>query len=309
MSLARSPLRYLGVVAKNPPDTIRAERDPTGADKSFRFNTIWINTVSNDVWELTSASGGSANWTLLGTTSSGIEDVPHGGTGVATLTNHGVVIGQGTSPVHVTTAGTLGQPLVSGGASADPAFAVLGVVGGGTGLATLTASALYVGNGTSPPTALAVGATGQTLMGATAANPGWTGSPSFSGSVTAGAGAVTATNGNFVGSTAGTGFQFNANTATGAAASPVVLNSRAGQVIFTSVSIAAAADLTLTITNSAISASTTQVIYSMSGATTGSAPSIKSVVNSSGSSVIVLTNGTGATTTTADIVMNFLVVN
>ncbi len=127
--------------------------------------------------------------------------------------------------------------------------------------------------------------------------------------LTATAGAITATNGNFVGSTAGSGLLLNANTATGAASGPVILNSRAGQVIFTSVSIAAAADLTLTITNSEVTASTTQIIYSMSGATTGSALSIKSVTNSSGSSAIVVTNGTGATTTIEDITMNFIVVN
>ncbi len=115
--------------------------------------------------------------------------------------------------------------------------------------------------------------------------------------------------GNLTFPTAGAGLVFNANTATGAAASPVILNSRAGQVIFTSVSIAAAADLTLTITNSQITASTTQVIYSMSGATTGSALSIKSVTNSSGSSAIVVTNGTGATTSTSNITINFIVLN
>lgn len=127
--------------------------------------------------------------------------------------------------------------------------------------------------------------------------------------ITATLGNITATNGNFVASTAGTGLLFNANTASGAAPGPVVLNSRAGQVVFTGVSIAAAADLTLTITNSAITGATTQVIYSMSGSTTGSAPSIKSVTNSAGSSVIVVTNGTGATTTTANITFNFIVVN
>lgn len=51
---------------------------------------------------------------------------------------------------------------------------------------------------------LAVGTTGQTLMGSTGADCGWTGSPSFSGSVTAGttltasSGAITATSGNVV---------------------------------------------------------------------------------------------------------------
>ena len=44
---------------------------------------------------------------------------------------------------------------------------------GGTSLATLTIHALYVGNGTSAPTALAVGTTGQVLTAATGADPGW----------------------------------------------------------------------------------------------------------------------------------------
>lgn len=158
-------------------------------------------------------------------------------------------------------------------------------------------------------TTIGTGGTGAVNIGNATGNTAVTGSLTASTSLTATLGNITATNGNFVSSTAGKGLSFNANTATGAAASPVVLNSRAGQVIFTSVSIAAAADLTLTITNSEITGATTQVIYSMSGATTGSALSIKSVTNSSGSSAIVVTNGTGATTTTANITMNFLVVN
>ena len=44
---------------------------------------------------------------------------------------------------------------------------------GGTGLGTLTAHALYVGNTTSAPTALAVGSTNQFLKGATGADPVW----------------------------------------------------------------------------------------------------------------------------------------
>ncbi len=236
---------------------------------------------------------------------------------IGTQTAHGVAMGNtgATSALSWSAAGTSGQAFISGGAAADGAYGTLGVAGGGTGLTTLTIHALYVGNTTSAPTALAVGATGQTLMGSTAADPGWTGSPSFSGSVTAGTtitatlGDITATNGNFVSSASGKGLLFNSPTATGAAASPVVVNGRSGQAIFTTVSIAAAADLTLTITNSAITGATTQVIYSMSGATTGSALSIKSVTNSAGSSAIVVTNGTGATTTTADITMNFIVVN
>jgi hypothetical protein len=48
--------------------------------------------------------------------------VTQGGTGATTLTAHGVVIGNGTSAVNVTGAGTAGQILTSTGASSDPTF-------------------------------------------------------------------------------------------------------------------------------------------------------------------------------------------
>jgi hypothetical protein len=48
--------------------------------------------------------------------------VTRGGTGALTLASHGVVLGQGTSAVAVTGAGTTGQVLTSNGASADPTF-------------------------------------------------------------------------------------------------------------------------------------------------------------------------------------------
>ncbi len=50
-------------------------------------------------------------------------------------------------------------------------------------------------------------------------------------------------------------------------------------------------------------------MYSMSGATTGSALSIKSITNTGGSSTIVVTNGTGATTSTANIIFDFVIIN
>jgi hypothetical protein len=127
--------------------------------------------------------------------------------------------------------------------------------------------------------------------------------------ITATLGAITATNGNFVGTASGTGILLNSPTGTGAAASPVVVNGRSGKATFSSVSIAAGADLTLTLTNSSITGVNTQIIYSLRGATTGSALSIKSVTNSAGSSAIVITNGTGAATSTANIDLVFLVLN
>lgn len=48
--------------------------------------------------------------------------VPLGGTGLTTITAHGVLVGEGTSAVAATSAGTTGQVLTSNGASADPTF-------------------------------------------------------------------------------------------------------------------------------------------------------------------------------------------
>lgn len=69
----------------------------------------------------------------------------------------------------------------------------LPVATGGTGAATLGANGVLLGQGTSAITALAVAATGSTLMGNTAADPSFTGSPSFSGSVTAATGLANTT--------------------------------------------------------------------------------------------------------------------
>lgn len=63
---------------------------------------------------------------------------------------------------------TIGSAYIYRGSGTDVA-----VADGGTGLSTLTAHALYVGNGASAPTALAVGATGEILVGATGADCAW----------------------------------------------------------------------------------------------------------------------------------------
>ncbi len=48
--------------------------------------------------------------------------VSDGGTGQNTLTNHGVIVGAGTSAITQLSAGSAGQVLQSGGGSADPAY-------------------------------------------------------------------------------------------------------------------------------------------------------------------------------------------
>ncbi len=84
--------------------------------------------------------GGATSSTLTNVAPSATSGVPHisqgsssnpafgtavvagGGTGAVTLTNHGVLIGQATSAIVATSAGTAGQVLQSGGASADPSY-------------------------------------------------------------------------------------------------------------------------------------------------------------------------------------------
>lgn len=67
--------------------------------------------------------------------------VNKGGTGLATLTNHAVVLGQGTSNVGFATIGTAGRVLIDQGAGADPSFNAI------SGDATLASSgALTVAN-------------------------------------------------------------------------------------------------------------------------------------------------------------------
>jgi hypothetical protein len=82
--------------------------------------------------------------------------VPDGGTGAATFTQYGVILGNGTGALGVTAQGTSGIPLIGQGA-ANPIFGTAIVAGGGTGLATLTAHAILLGEGTGN-VAFAVGA-------------------------------------------------------------------------------------------------------------------------------------------------------
>jgi hypothetical protein len=102
------------------------------------------------------------NVTVLGTLSAPAPTfttpvtVPSGGTGVATLTAHGPLLGQGTSAVTAVAPGTSGLPLLSGGASADPTYSALGL----TALATQAANTVLANVTGSPASPTAVTITG-----------------------------------------------------------------------------------------------------------------------------------------------------
>ena len=72
-----------------------------------------VGTIGNGTWEATDIG------------------VEHGGTGVSSFTDAGVLIGNGTGAVQATSAGTSGQVLTSNGAGVDPTFQDAAGGGGG----------------------------------------------------------------------------------------------------------------------------------------------------------------------------------
>lgn len=270
--------------------------------------TVGSVTAGAAVSATTTVTGGTGVTATTGNVSASAGNVQATGDVIASKSAAGAnVTVQATNSDNTSGTSNAGVEIATGGASSGDPYLSFQISGVGASTMTMgldnSASDIFViSNSASIGTSNALTLTQAGALNATTSVTAGT-------SLTATLGDVTATNGNFVGSTAGTGILLNSPATSGAASGPVIVNGRSGQATFTSVSIAAAADLTLTITNSAITGSSTQVIYSMSGATTGAALSIKSVTNTSGSSAIVVTNGTGATTTTADIVINFLVLN
>jgi hypothetical protein len=109
------------------------------------------------------------NWqTWFGSGGGGITlpvTVPNGGTGQTTLTNHGVLVGAGTSAITQLAAASLGTVLAGQGVGSDPAFSsspMIGALGIG-GVAAATGTTLY-----NAP--VAPGANGQGALGASGAN-------------------------------------------------------------------------------------------------------------------------------------------
>jgi len=289
----------IGQLGYSPPNT------PT-AFYMYAGGGIWIElaTSAGDVLSVT----GTANQILATPTTGSVVLSLIGPYTPATYTAHGVLIGEGTSSIAATAAGTAGQVLTSGGASADPVWTT------NTFPATATAGALIAATATNVIGQIVDVAVGQVLAsGGAGVIPAYTGSPSVSGSLTAGttitatSGNITATAGNFVSSAAGNGIVLNSGATSGT--TTATLNGRSGQVTITTPTINAGSTFTMTITNSSITSSSTQVLYGLTGGTTGSAITIQSVTNSASTSAVVVQNASAVTNSTASLVLTFLVLN
>jgi hypothetical protein len=91
--------------------------------------------------------------------------VTHGGTGQTALTAHAVLVGEGSSTLVEVGPGGAGIPLVGEGASADPAFGVAVVAGGGTGDTAHCSNCVLVGQGSANILDVGPGALGTFFLG------------------------------------------------------------------------------------------------------------------------------------------------
>jgi hypothetical protein len=167
------------------------------------INEIFYSSANNVVGQITTANNG-----VLITSASGVPSILADGTTgqilTATTGSPPSWVNPATSGTVTDVTGTANQVAVATGTTTP----VISLIGPYTP-ATYTAHGVLIGEGTGSIVALADAATGTVLMGASGADPAFTGSPTFSGSVTATTsitatlGAITATNGNLVLGTAG----------------------------------------------------------------------------------------------------------
>lgn len=141
-------------------------------------NRITSTGGATPVIDISASYVGQSSITTLGTVSTGVwngtaVDVSHGGTGDTTLTNHGVLIGQGTSAVAATATGSAGQVLQSGGAAADPAYSTA------TYPSTIATGDLLYGSATNVTSGLTVGDI-RTIFSSSSTAPQWAGRNTYS---------------------------------------------------------------------------------------------------------------------------------
>lgn len=266
----------------------------------------------------TSASGSIVTVALSGGSVAMDSFIPDTGTNPVVPTAAGAVTMSGTGSQITTTGGTntltfsipttFLAPGTIASTGALTAGTTLTATGGLTTLTTLnqlgTANLNTAG---AAVTTIGTGGTGAVNIGNATGNTAVTGSLTASTTLTSTSGAITATNGNFVGSAVGTGLLLNADSTSGT--TTATLNGRVGSITITTPSIAAGATFAMTITNSSITGSGTFVGYWLIGGTTGAALTIQSVANTASQSVVTIQNGTAATTNTASLQLIFLVLN
>lgn len=111
LTIAAAPLtastftgNLTGDVTGNVSGTAATVTDATQAAITTTANLSTVGTITTGTWQATDVG------------------VEYGGTGVSTLTDGGVLVGNGTGAVQATAVGTSGQVLTSNGSGSDPTF-------------------------------------------------------------------------------------------------------------------------------------------------------------------------------------------
>jgi hypothetical protein len=288
------PVPNLSVISVRAPttsDRISAQGNP------YQIGQYWQNTSTGNVYFY--AGGGV--WDLLSSSTSGPVDTLTGNSGGAIGPTGGNISILGSGDLAFAGSGSTLTGTITPGTSL-----ISTITGDSGGALSPTAGNFNIKGTANQITVTGAGSTETLSVPATFIAPG---SIAAITTVTATLGNITATNGNFVASTAGNGVVLPVNTGSGAASGTVNCNGRQGAVTFTGVSIAGGAALALTLGNTSITGAATQIIYTLTGATTGSALTIQSVSNSANTSVITVVNGTGLTTSIANITLFFILMN
>jgi hypothetical protein len=149
------------------------------------FTDLYTQVSTNETNIATNTTNIATNTTNITALSNRTNSVVNGGTGLSSLTAHGILVGEGLSNVNlVGPSATIGLALISQGSSADPIYSVLSPTGGGTGNNTLTAHGVLIGEGVSPVNVAATSAT----AGVALVSTGSTTDPAFGTVVPAGGG-------------------------------------------------------------------------------------------------------------------------
>jgi hypothetical protein len=274
---------YGGGQVPNPANVKRTVGAPPSTLTEDNLGTLAVDNAAGTIYGLASKSGGVDTWAVLG-----------GGSGaVATLT--GDTGTAAPSGGNIKLAGTANQ-ITSTASGATITFSLPAAI---TAPGSLTATTSLSATTTVTAGTGITATTGNISATAGAVNAGT--------SITATAGNITATAGNFVSSQAGNGIVLNSGTVAGASSG--TLNGRSGQITVTTPTINAGSTFTFTLSNSSVTASTTQILFGLTGGDTGSAITIQSVTNSASQSVIVVQNASAVTNSTGSLVLTFLVLN
>ena len=134
-----------------PIDSKNPGRAPSSSDINYPIGQSWV--FNGVAYMLVAKSAGAATWVI---DSSAI--IPD------SLTDHAVLVGNGTGPIEAIAVGATGEVLI-GATAADPAFGALGVNSG------LAVNGVVIAEANAAFEATAAGTDGQLLTGNTLANP------------------------------------------------------------------------------------------------------------------------------------------